>query len=193
MKSLLPILLLLILSDLLTAQFSLEQFNEERLDHAKKGMIVLGSWAIGNITWGLIAQSNSAGIEKGFHQMNAGWNVVNLGIAGLGFLSARKANAANFTAAESLKEQHKIEKLLLLNSGLDVGYMMAGLYLNERGKNRTREKGLQQQGFGRSLLLQGGFLFAFDLISFFVHHKHGKTLQTEIFGGNEGIGMRLKF
>ena len=51
----------------------------------------------------------------------------------------------------------------LFNAGLDVGYMATGAYLWERGI-RKDSRGLK--GYGQSLILQGGFLFTFDLIMY---------------------------
>lgn len=31
---------------------ALSEFNQTRLDYNQKGMLILGSWAVGNIVWG---------------------------------------------------------------------------------------------------------------------------------------------
>lgn len=55
-----------------------------------------------------------------------------------------------------------MQKILLFNAGLDVGYMLGGVYLLERGKREVKNAE-RLRGFGRSILLQGAFLFVFDL------------------------------
>jgi hypothetical protein len=73
----------------------------------------------------------------------------------------------------SVEAQHGIEKILLLNCGLDLGYIAMGGYLVERG--RRKEK-LQWIGFGKSIVLQGAFLLVFDAILYGFHHSHSAEL-----------------
>ena len=94
--------------------------------------------------------------------MNLAWNSVNLVIAGFGYYNALNAGS-DLTLLETFAEQKGIENILLLNAGLDVGYMLGGLYLLERSKNVGKRQDILK-GFGQSIILQGGFLFAFDVI-----------------------------
>jgi hypothetical protein len=158
-------------------------------------MWVLGAWAGANIIQGSISASNTTGSDHYFHQMNVYWNIANLAVAGLGMLAAKKQLAAEHTFAGNLKEQHKIESLLLLNMGLDVGYITTGLYLKERG-NRLNLN--QPSGYGSSLLLQGGFLLIFDIIQYAGHRRNGKLLEKKLSdwqlgpAGN-GLGLTYRF
>lgn len=136
--------------------------NLERLNLQKTGMITLGSWAIGNIAISGIKMNSTSGSQFRFHQMNVFWNVVNLGIAAGGYYGAASANPEDFTAMETLKEYHTFNKILLLNAGLDVGYLLGGLYLKERSKNSSKRQNMFK-GYGQSIMLQGAFLFVFDV------------------------------
>jgi hypothetical protein len=40
----------------------------------------------------------------------------------------------------------------------------------------------QLNGFGKGLILQGSFLFAFDLTAFALHHRHGKQVLRLVDG-----------
>lgn len=151
---------------------TIRNLNEERNSQEKRGMLILGSWALGNMVWGGISANYAIGREKGFHQMNLYWNSLNLLIAGLGYYSASKA-PADLGLWESIKEQQHIEKVLLVNAALDVGYLAGGLYLMERGKNLDRE---QWVGFGQSVIMQGAFLMAFDLIMYRFQRHTSKVL-----------------
>jgi sulfite exporter TauE/SafE len=165
-------------------------FNKERLSMEKQGMLLLATWSLGNLAWGGIGASNSVGEAKGFHQMNMYWNSVNLIIAGLGYYNAFK-EVPGTEFWETIGAQHRMEKILLFNAGLDVGYIAAGLYLNERGKRLNRE---QWQGFGKSVILQGAFLLSFDLIMYAVMRDHAgdlpKIMEHVTFSGL-GVGVRL--
>lgn len=174
---------------------NIDQFNENRLDITKSGMIVLGSWAVINIASSPILSSQSKGSRKYFHQMNGYWNVVNLALAGSGLYGAITGNFEGLSVSETLTEQLRLEKILLFNSALDIGYMLGGLYLIERSKN-TGKNPERLKGFGQSVILQGGFLFAFDLIFYAVLNNHGKGLMDiidKVAVSPEGFSLIMSF
>jgi hypothetical protein len=84
-----------------------------------------------------------------------------------------------------------MQNIFIFNAGLDVGYMAIGLYLMERSKNASKNQDLLK-GYGSSLILQGGFLFAFDLVMYFVH-KSNANLQMYPLMNGDGIGMGIRF
>lgn len=154
---------------------SLAAYNARHATLDQRGMRVLGTWAIGNVGVSGARYFATDGQEKYFHQMNVGWGAVNLALAGTALLAARRASPPTDQAG-AVKAQLRTENLYLFNTGLDVAYVATGFYLKERARSRTTER--QQNrltGYGRSLLLQGGFLLAFDGIMFATHHAHGKT------------------
>lgn len=153
----------------------LESFNIDRLDKTKVGLLVLGTWATANVALSPILASRSSGSNKYFHQMNGYWNAVNLVIAGVGYYSAATTDPSGLTLSESLKEQSSLEKILLFNAGLDLAYVAGGLYLRERSKNDIKNAS-RLRGFGNSIMLQGGFLFAFDVAFYLVQQSHGARL-----------------
>lgn len=139
---------------------------QKEVNYRKAGMTVLGSWAVVNIAGGLAMRANSTGSTRYFHEMNALWNTVNLGIAAVGYYGAVKFGEP-LGAAELFTDQMKLEKTLLFNAGLDLAYIAGGLYMTERAANRPN--GEQWRGYGRSIMLQGGFLFAFDVLMVVFH------------------------
>lgn len=142
---------------------------------------MLGGWAAGNIFWGAAAVGSANGSDKYFHQMNLGWGIINGALAGMNMLQFRKqmAKSKSLSFAGSMKEQQKLERLFLINAGLDVAYLGTGLWMKERSKTAAK-KPERLKGFGNSLLLQGGFLLLFDGIMFSVHHAHGKPLIKQL-------------
>lgn len=174
---------------------SLLSFQEERNAISKSGMIVLGSWAMGNILLGALGNSKATGEAKYLHQFNALWNVVNLGIAAYGYANAATASPAAMSNAEIIKEFGSLQSFLLLNAGLDIAYMTTGLYLKERAKSSPN--GVRLRGYGNSLLLQGAFLLVFDSVLYLVH-KHNAAIRLfphieDVVAGNIGIGVSLTF
>ncbi len=172
----------------------LKDFHLERMNINESAMLVLGGWAVGNILVGTYGNFKASGEAKYFHQFNAMWNVVNLGIAAFGYFNAVNSNPALMTNLEILKDYNSLQSFLLLNAGLDAAYIMTGFYLKERAKNSSSAERLK--GYGNSLLLQGGFLLLFDVTLYFIHQNNANInlyphLETLLAGGF-GVGINLK-
>ena len=167
-------------------------YNEASLSHQRAAMLTLGGWALANIGTGLALRGSTEGSTRHFHEMNALWNTVNLAIAGFGYYSAITADPSGWGLATSLSEHQNFQKILLFNAGLDVGYVLGGLYLTERAKRPDAEED-RLRGFGRSIMLQGGFLFAFDLINYFIASKLNGTLPLRLGATGDGLGILYQF
>lgn len=172
-----------------------DSIARERIQLVQNNMYVLGAWAAANIVQGTISASNTKGSEHYFHQMNAYWNSVNLAIAGVGLLGIRKQLKKEHTMGFNLKAQYQLEKILLVNTGLDLAYITTGLYLKERG---LRLNNTRNQGYGNSLLLQGAFLLVFDLIQYGQHRKNtkwleGKLDQLQMGVSSNGLALSYRF
>jgi hypothetical protein len=169
------IFLILFLATVAVQAQDLPSFNQARLKTDQRLMLSLGTWAGANITAGTIGWATAQQPElKAFHQMNVMWNAVNLGLAVPGYLRARNTKAVQ-SLSQTLSEQQKTERIFLFNTGLDVAYITAGFLLRSMAlKNQAKTD--QLNGFGNGLILQGSFLFAFDLTAFAIHHRHGKQL-----------------
>ena len=189
------ILLLLLLPAVYLAQDStaLATFNESRLQTNQIGMTVLGSWALANIAVSGALLKNSSGTAQKFHQMNIGWNAVNLVIAGVGYYSALHGDAALDIAA-TVQEHEKIKRILLLNAGLDVAYITAGFWMREKAK--TSNKRAQWKGFGNALIMNGGFLLVFDAVLYAVHQQSDARLYELLSGlrvSPQSVGFTWQF
>lgn len=150
------------------AELTLEQ-NQRRISINKTGMAVLLGWAGANMAVGTAGYFMAdAPRWKYFHQMNAGWNVVNAAIGGFGLAGALSEDPASYGLAQTFAEGHSIQTILALNIGLDAAYMAGGAWMWERGVRKDSDRLV---GYGRSLILQGGFLFAFDIALIWLHHR----------------------
>lgn len=174
MKKLL-VFFIIIFSAEAKAQDSLSNFNQKRNQINQTGMKVLGGWAIANIAIGSVGFYKTKGATKYFHQMNIFWNVVNLGIATAGFYGVKEASNKSYSIEQSIQEQRKTERILLINAGLDVAYLAGGWYLNRRGINKSSDR---LHGYGNAVILQGAFLLLFDSSMFAIQNKHGKMANT---------------
>jgi hypothetical protein len=156
-------------------------------------MIGLGTWSTTNfIASGIGWATVPKGEAHFFHQMNVIWNTINMGLAIPGYLKAKKANSS-LTFSETIRTQHQTEKIFLINSGLDIGYMAGGLLLRSSAKTNVSKKD-QFNGYGNSLLLQGGFLFLFDLTAYIIHNHHSKrsldNLLNSVQLSSSGFGIQ---
>ncbi len=152
------------------------ELNANRNNISQKGMFVLGSWAVGNIAYSGVMASRTNGRDRYFHQMNVYWNLVNAAIAGFGYYGSVTA-ANDLGLYETSKEHFQIQKILLLNAGLDLAYVAGGFYMKERA-NRPNVNQERLRGFGDSLILQGGFLFVFDVILYTIHTGQNDALKS---------------
>ena len=155
----------------------LTDFNTQRININTKGMYVLAGWAVTNIAVGATGYFNNTGSRRYLHQMNAAWNIANLAIAGTALYQYANVDPASFNFSESLSEAQSIENILLLNMGLNVGYMATGGYLWERGIRKSSER---LTGYGQSLLIQGGFLLLFDSTLYLLNSSNNQALQSII-------------
>lgn len=168
----------------------LRAFSEQRIRHQKTLGLALGSYALANIAVGGIAAGQTTGETKYFHRMNVYWNLVNLGIAGAGLLGSRR-RSADETLGQAVRQHENMKQLLLVNAGLDVAYVVGGAYLLERAKNRP-EKADQLRGYGKSVMMQGGFLLAFDLVNYFIFKNRGDRQEMQLISAAPiGMGVVL--
>jgi hypothetical protein len=182
---------------------SQQMFNDSiaasRNGITKTSMIILGSWAAVNIVSGFIISGQTQGEAKYFWRMNAYWNLVNGGLAVIGYLGVRKTMAKKFGLSENENAQLSIEKLYAFNLGLDLAYIATGFYLREKGMNSLNTKTRDQlSGYGTSIIVQGGFLLLMDGIVLSLHHKNSvrlnkKIKDLELGAGANGFGLRYSF
>lgn len=178
----------------LAQQSTLNELNARRQQIDKTAISLLASYSAANIVYGTIASGQTTGSNKYFHQMNAIWNGVTLGIVAIGHFTAKKEGELELAA--SLKKQHSVEKLFLFNTALDLAYVAGGAYMYEKSKTTTN-KPERLKGYGQSVMLQGGVLLLFDGVMYAIHQKHGKKLnqllqKVQIATTGNGIGLVVK-
>ena len=172
------------------------KFEKERVGYTKKSMLALGGWSAANIIVSGIATNTRNKEMRYFHQMNVMWGGINLAFTGLGYWGAGKEKIDNPTLASVLKHQNRIEKTYLINAGLDVVYVGAGLLMNKTSDNQKNPE--KFKGYGNSIMLQGGFLLLYDAIIYSIHRKHGKKLdglvdKVQVSGGPGAVSLVYNF
>ena len=189
------LLLLLIALPLFSQEISWQDFNEERLRINRVGIQVLGGWALTNFAISGFSVWQASGETKAFHQMNIGWNAVNITLASFGYIHAMNAET-DLGIIESIQAHESIMRIFLFNAGLDVGYLMGGAYLVERSRNADKNSE-RLAGFGKSVMVQGAFLLLFDGIMYFAHLHHENSQLVQLISGlsfnPDGVSYTLRF
>ena len=171
----------------------LTSINKDRQKLSREGMTFLTSWAATNIAGGTTAYYLAKDPEwKYFHEMNVFWNTVNLGLGISGLMSERKAKTS-LNLEQSIKAQKKIERIFLVNSGIDLLYIGGGLAMRQMQNAKNPER---MKGYGNALILQGSFLLLFDGVEYFLHRSNGYRYKTSKlsfnFDGNS-VGLSYNF
>lgn len=124
---------------------------------------------IANIALGVLIALRG-GFWRGLGSQNVGWGLINIIIGLLGRqASRRRAESANaFESATLIREGRNLRRILWLNAGLDLLYMLAGW----QTARRARPDEQLRRGIGWGVVIQGGLLFLFDLI-------HAPQVPTE--------------
>jgi hypothetical protein len=158
------ILLILVLSPgNIYGQDGYETFYRQSLKIQNTGMYILGSWAVANIAAGGYGWAQHSGERARFDQMNLFWNVVNLSIAGVALYNNYNTEISLMARDEIIDNHTRIEKILLINTVLNVGYIGTGLVMRHYSTKYHERRDLLR-GYGSSIILQGSFLFVFDLM-----------------------------
>jgi len=109
---------------------------EERLTR------VLGVWAAGSVAAGLALSVDPR--TRGFGRQTAAWGAVDGAIAAVGVRGRRRRGPT---------DPARLRRVLLVNAGLDVGYLAVGARLVRHDRWR---------GDGLAVLVQGAFLLVLD-------------------------------
>jgi hypothetical protein len=199
-KSIITCIILSIPLIALSQSTTLPVWNQELVRHSENCMWVLGSWGAANVLAGSIGwQQAKSPTQRAFHQMNVGWGLINLGLASWGLWDAAHTPTSGLDWWSSQQKLLKTQHIFLFNTGLDVGYVAAGFWMKERSKN-VQNNAARWKGFGRSIVIQGTFLFVFDLGAFLYHQTLGQQLRQflplermSLGTTSDGIGITFRF
>jgi hypothetical protein len=109
--------------------------------------------------------------------MNALWNTVNLTIGAIGLHNAGRARERErgLSFAAQREQARKTQAVYSINVALDVLYLMAGATTLELGRVHDRPRLV---GYGASILVQGGFLLAFDALMIAAHGANLRRVRA---------------
>ena len=164
-----PIALFLICSSFLLISQDSIFLRKKFQNNQSNALKILGSWSTLNLIVSPIYlnhiknRGGASSSKEHFNKMNFNWNLVNGGICIVGTLKSKTLKNTSWNNIEVTNSIIKLKKTLLINMGLDISYMLAGLILKKVAPNNPL-KSHQYSGYGNSLITQGGFLFVFDCL-----------------------------
>ncbi len=95
-----------------------------------------------------------------FGRQTAAWGVVDLGIAGAGYLAQRRRGV--LSEKQVHRQSRNLRRLLVVNAVADVFYMVGGIAIVRRSMQKKSSLRMGP-GDGSAILVQGAFLFVLDV------------------------------
>ena len=136
-------------------------------------------WALGSIAAGIVWLRNDDGQVRGYGSQFAGWGAINLLLALFGMNSAwrnqTRLKQGEISTAQHAVQAQKFERLVLVNAGLDVGYIAAGAWLASTPIDKPQKQPGLRRGMGWGILCQGAFLLGWDLLLALLVHQRRKA------------------
>ena len=116
---------------------------------------LLWGWGLGSVVLGASAllSRNLAVRQVGIQSI--AWGAIDAALAWFGRRDARIKIAAG--ATDGPRQARRFRTILLINAGLDVGYIAGGWALLRSARGRD-----QRSGMGIGIIVQGLFLLLFD-------------------------------
>lgn len=110
-------------------------------------------WSVLSMAGGALLWRRGGPFWRGFGIQAAGWGAIDALIAASGLRPGQQPSP------EPVRAARKLRRLLWFNAALDVGYMAGGAWLaHSKGRGDAQWRG---QGWG--IVVQGAFLFVFDV------------------------------
>ena len=137
--------------------------NESFWNFSQKVSLRLLLWALLSMVSGaLLGRASEKGTHgRGLAAQFVGWGFIDALIALFGLVNTRRHRALP-PEQQPLKqktERRNLRRALWINTGLDVFYVLGGVLLIQRQGRENPE----MRGHGLGIVIQGGFLFFFDL------------------------------
>jgi hypothetical protein len=140
--------------------------------------LLLG-WALSSIVAGIFWWRSQNKATAGFGSQFVGWGVINAILALFALKSAggnlERQAQGEISLAEHTRQAQSFERLILLNAGLDFGYIAAGAWLGTKSPKRSDKlyanRILFRKGMGWGIVAQGSFLLIWDILLALLVHK----------------------
>jgi len=147
----------------------LRDFDDRFKIILRKHIAALGWWSLLILAVGVPGMMLTSGFWLYFLMMSAVWAVINFSIVLFIFDHIYYVRFRTSKPFKRFGIQHHVEKMLLLNVGLDIAYVFAGLWLMEIDSIEYED---WCSGFGVAVLVQGVYLFFLDHLFHWLHLRN---------------------
>ncbi len=145
----------------------IRDFDERFTTLLNKHIAVLACWCLLHFSVGIPLLFSVKGWLWYFSLMNLSWAMINFTIVFFLYDHIYRKRFLKGNVFKRFDTQQHVEKMLILNIGLDISYCFIGLYLS--GLEVGGEIALWL-GFGYAFIVQGAYLLIHDF-SFFLLHR----------------------
>lgn len=138
------------------------RYEQRQAEHHEAGRVLL-TWGVASLVGGgLFAITDISD----FGLMTAGWGAVNTAIAATSLLNPTTFNREENNINDLLRYEQRYNRIIAVNTGLNVSYIAAGLGLAHYSESRrTRE-------FGAAIFAQGVFLLVYDSVLLYLSSRY---------------------
>ena len=134
-------------------QTTIYQYQVERLP-------ILASWGIANVVASIFLLFQRNPTRRYFGVQMLTWGVIDAIVAIRGQRGARIKSETEPSATQQRDDAQKLRRILLINVGLDIAYVISGWVMVRYG----RKKNQMLVGTGLGFIPQGLFLLVFDSV-----------------------------
>ena len=147
----------------------------------RKHLTVLAWWSIFNTIGGLFAlvvlRDVSHKVSYNFWMMSCIWGIVNFAVTVALFNHTFYRKFRKGSSNRRFMIQNHVERIILLNIGIDVAYIFLGFWLREHSVNYLKSRPELWLGFGWSIVIQGHFLLILDITFYRLHRLNFRKAQ----------------
>lgn len=121
-------------------------------------------WCVFSVVFSMLTFFSVNYLLRGLAIQFCVWGIIDAGIAIFGaYASAKKQAKLQADELAETKEANWLERILWINTALDVLYILGGLWLMQTWGTESP----LWRGHGLGIVIQGGFLFFFDFFHAF--------------------------
>lgn len=146
-----------------------DRLREAERAHLKRVAV----WGAANVAAGTALALSTDREERptlhAFGLQSAGWGLINTGIAAAGLTLGGRGDPPS-TPGEALGAEARWGQILVVNQGLNAGYMMVGAALWAASGHGLR-RGDEVKGHAQAVILQGMGLFVLDGVAWLGHRE----------------------
>ena len=155
----------------------LKDFDERFRLILSRHLAILGWWCLVNLLAAFVGIYFSSNWWWYFFVMNVSWALINLAVVYFLFKHVLFQRYRDGNTFDRFEVQYHVDKMMLLNIGLDLAYIMTGLFLYTLSLIPNIYLPEMWLGFGYSVVLQGAFLFFQDHYIHWLHRINFKKAK----------------